>query len=41
MNPLLNRIFENKNRKKSNASANIPLSIDKVLVPKLATKTKF
>ncbi len=41
MNPLLNRIFENKNRKLSKGSAHIPSSLDKVLVPKLATKTKL
>lgn len=41
MNPLLNRIYENKNRRHSQGNKNLNSSIDKVLVPKLNTKLKL
>ena len=40
MNPLLNRIYETKNRKTSTAKQAIS-SVDKVLVPKLNPKIKL
>lgn len=41
MNPLLNRIYESKNRKQSKGPKQLNSSVDKVLVPKLNPKTKL
>ncbi len=41
MNPLLNRIYENKNNKQLKGNKQLNNSVDKVLVPKLNTKIKL